>query len=241
MQAARRVLERKGVAWMAWKLAIGLATVGWVALLYMPVSEWTSGRHHDLMTPLDRAIPFVPWTWWIYFPGYLFGLFVAVVAIRRDAVFYRTVLAIMIAQVLNSAIYLLLPSTYPRPLDWQGAGLTAEAIRWFWTVDPPNNTFPSSHVTMAVLAAWGLWRERNPWRWIPSATALGIILTVHTAKQHYWIDTLAGIGMALACGGAVFRLLPLRACDVRESDAGSLPMASDPSRGGSDVACVHGH
>ncbi len=206
----KKEYTKHGVFWMAAKLAIALAVVGWVSLLYMPISAMTENRHHELMTALDRAIPFIPWTWWIYFPGYLFGIFIAVVCAKDDRIYLRTVGAIMLAQVFNSIIYMILPSTYPRPLDWQGTGFTAEAIRWFWTIDPPNNTFPSSHVALAVLSASTLWRERNPWRWLPTATAVGIILTVHTTKQHYWIDTIAGIAMAALCSWLVFRFLPIR-------------------------------
>ena len=201
-------LRKKGAFWYSWKVLVGLSTVGWVSLWYMPVAALTEGRSHDLMTSLDRAIPFVPWTWWIYFPGYLFGMFFTIVIIRDDGIYYRSVAAIMLAQVINSAIYLVLPSTFPRPWDWQGAGLTADAIRWFWTIDPPNNTFPSSHVTLAVIAALALWRDRHPLRIVPTLTALGIIITVHTTKQHYWVDTLAGIAMAFLTTHFLFDFWP---------------------------------
>mgnify|MGYP001407198155 CR=1 FL=1 len=200
---------KHGPFWHAVKLAIGLGCVGWVSLLYIPISTLTANRHHELITSFDRMIPFVPWTWWIYFPGYLLGLLAAIVFVKNDKIYFRTVGAIMLAQIFNSLVYLLLPSTFPRPVDWQGSGLTAEAIRWFWTVDPPNNTFPSSHVALAVLAASALWRERNPWRWLPTATAVGIIITVHTTKQHYWVDTLAGLAMAAFCSWLVFKFFPL--------------------------------
>lgn len=217
-------LAKKGWLWHLWKQVVGLLTVGWVALLYLPVARLTEGRSVDLLTPIDKAIPFVPWTWWIYFPGYLFGLIFAIAAMRDDRIFYRSVAAIMLAQVLNSIIYLAVPSTFPRPTDWQGSGLTAEAIRWFWTLDPPNNTFPSSHVALAWLAALGLWRERNRFRWVPTLTALGIFFTVHTTKQHYWIDSFAGVAMALLAGRLVFGRWPLRSApgaDPQPADSGS--------------------
>lgn len=201
-------LRRHGPLWYAWKVALSLATVGFVGALYWPVGELTAGRSFDLMTPLDAAIPFVPWTWWIYFPGYLFGLLFAVLAMRDDGVYYRSIAAIMLAQVFNSVVYLLIPSTFPRPWEWQGTGLTADAIHWYWTVDPPNNTFPSSHVALASLAALGMWRERNPLRLVPTLTALGIFVTVHTTKQHYWIDAVAGVGMGFLCHWLVFDAWP---------------------------------
>lgn len=201
-------MAKKGALWHFCKLVIGLLTVGWVALLYMPVAKLTEDRSYNLMTPLDKIVPFVPWTWWIYFPGYLLGLLVAIVAIRDNRIFLRSVAAIMLAQVFNSIIYMIIPSTFPRPEEWQGTGITAQAIHWFWSMDPPNNTFPSSHVAMASIAAIALWRDHSRWRLVPTATALGIIITVHTAKQHYWVDTLAGVAMAFFSSYLVFTLWP---------------------------------
>jgi len=217
------VLARKGLAWQAWKMTIGLLTVAWVYVLYMPASHYTADRSYDLLTRLDASIPFIPWTWWLYFPGYLFGLAFAIIAIRDDKVYLRSVAAIMLAQVLNSVVYLTMPSTFPRPVDWQGTGFTAEAIRWFWTIDPPNNTFPSSHVALATLAALALWRERNPWRWVPTLTALGIFVTVHTAKQHYWMDAVAGVAIAFLMHFLVFEGWPR----LRDRSRGG---GRDPSR-----------
>lgn len=193
----RKAGEPYTALWFAWRLVGAFAVVGWVSLFYFSASGATADRSHDLSTFIDRSVPFIPWTWWIYFPGYLFGILFSVLAIRSDDVFFRSVGAIMVAQMVNSAVYLVLPSTYPRPLGWDGTGLTADAIRWFWTIDPPNNTFPSSHVCIAVLCWLAMWRDKNRFAWVPLLTAIGVIVTIHTAKQHYWIDAVGGIAVAL--------------------------------------------
>ncbi|MBM4319409.1 MAG: hypothetical protein FJ125_05460, partial [Deltaproteobacteria bacterium] len=54
-----------------YKLAWGVAMVGIVALFYFNASRFTAHRSTDLSLLFDRLIPFVPWTWWMYFPGYL--------------------------------------------------------------------------------------------------------------------------------------------------------------------------
>ena len=188
----------------AWKLFCALVTCGLFSLLYYGASEVTASRSYDLATSFDRAIPFVPWTWWLYFPGYLCSLLLVVFAMRRLDVYYRTLLTLLVAQCLITIIYLIVPSTFPRPVDWGGTGFTADAIRWFWTIDPPNNTFPSSHVTVSVIAALAMLRERNPLFSASALFALVVIVTVHTTKQHYWVDAVGGIAVALACYRVMF-------------------------------------
>jgi len=101
-------------------------------------------------------------------------------------------------------------------VEWQSTGITAEAIYWFWSIDKPNNTFPSSHVAVALIVATGIWRERNRFRWIPTLTATGIFVTVHTAKQHYWVDTVAGASVGFISQHLVLSWWPTQWARWRE-------------------------
>jgi len=190
-----------------WKLFLMLCVVGGVALLYYPASHVTAHRSIDLMTPLDRAIPFIPWTWWIYFPHYLLGLLVSTLVVKDLRILYRVFVAILLVQVISDLFYLVVPSTFPRPDHVDGTGLTARAITWFWSVDPANNTFPSTHVAIAFTAALGVRRAGHPLWWYSLASATGVFITVHTAKQHYWIDAAAGVLVSLVAFNLVFRVL----------------------------------
>ncbi|MEZ4267536.1 MAG: phosphatase PAP2 family protein [Myxococcota bacterium] len=182
-----------------YQIVVGLAAAGILALCYFNASKAGVGRSIDLMSEFDASVPFLPWTWWIYFPGYLGGLVLAMVSFRNLNTYYRTLGAVLAAQAFCAVIFLMFPSDFPRPTD-AGAGLTGDAIRWFWTVDPPNNTFPSTHVAVSVIAAIGMWRDGNRARIVSAVMALGVIITVHTTKQHYLVDTLGGIVVALlAC------------------------------------------
>jgi len=190
--------------WFLWRLGWGIAVASLVSAVYFEVALLTAGRTVFLMTPLDETIPFIPWTWWVYFPGYVASLTLATVGIRDDRLFFRALLGGALAQCIAACIYLLIPSTFPRPTaaDLPAAGLTREAILWFWSLDPPNNTFPSTHVAISTVGALALWREKSPLRFIALLLVAGIFITVHTAKQHYWIDAVAGVLL----GVAVFRL-----------------------------------
>ncbi len=94
-----------------WRTFLVAATIGAVAATYYPASAMTINRSVDLMTPLDHAIPFLPWTWWIYFPHYVFGLVVTSIAIRDSALLWRVVTAVVLGQVISASCYFLLPST----------------------------------------------------------------------------------------------------------------------------------
>jgi hypothetical protein len=198
------------LAYIAWRTLLVVAMIGLVALSYYPASVATAGRSYDLTTALDRAIPFVPWTWWIYFPHYVFGLVVTTILIPDPRIAFRVFLAILLGQVISCTVYFLLPSTYPRPLTVGDADpVTAAALTWFWGIDPPNNTFPSTHVANACLAAIGAWYSKHPVRWYSLMVAVGVIITIHTAKQHYWIDAVGGVVVAVISFQAALRIWPL--------------------------------
>ena len=202
--------RRGSPLFVAWRVFLVVVMIGLVALSYYPSSVATASRSYDLTTALDRAIPFVPWTWWIYFPHYVFGLMVTTVLMPDLRVVLRVFLAILLGQVISCTIYFILPSAFPRPTSVGDADpITAAALTWFWGIDPPNNTFPSTHVANACMAAMGAWYSRHPVRWYSVAVAVGVFITVHTAKQHYWVDAVGGVLVAWFAFRLAFRIWPL--------------------------------
>ena len=189
--------------WVAYKLL--LVSLGTAAFLgyYRMIALLAYGRSVDLMTAFDRAIPFVPWTWWIYVPAYALGLLVAIALIDDRRVLQRSMLAILAIAGFNSIFYLTLPSTFPRPEVVLEPGWTAAAYAWLWAVDLPNNTFPSSHVAVGALSVFITPIRRRPLAVIPLLCALAVSVTVLTTKQHYWIDSVSG----WAVGGLAFWLI----------------------------------
>jgi len=203
-----RFLNR--TVWYLWKFAVALSIIALVAFFYFNASELTVHRQNDLSIPLDSSIPFVPWHFWPYFPGYLAGIVFCVFAFRNTTTFYKTCLAIVIGQTIATVGFFMLPSSFPRPLD-AGMGFTGDALRWFWVLDPPNNTFPSKHVCVMTLCAFGLWLDdNNRLKWIGTLFWLGVVITVHTCKQHYLVDAVAGIAVAMFSYWLVFHWWPNR-------------------------------
>lgn len=201
-------LER--LRWHATKAAAVAGAAAITVACYLAVAEATLARSTTtgFATPLDGKIPFVPWTWWLYFPSYVASLLLAAAVVRERTVFARALAAMLLAQGLCAIVFWFVPSSFPRPVDWKGAGLTADALHWMWRVDPPNNTFPSVHVALSTLAALAMWEERNPFRYVSMLLALGVVVTVHTTKQHYWLDTAGGAVVAAVCFWLAFRVYP---------------------------------
>jgi membrane-associated phospholipid phosphatase len=179
-------------AWYRYKIVAALIGTGVFLGTYRVVALLAEGRSVDLMTPLDHAIPFIPWTWWLYIPAYALGLLVAIGLIDDRRVFHRVIVALLCMGAFNSVFYLAIPSVYPRPVDALEPGLTAMAFEWLWATDLPNNTFPSSHVAVGALSVFVARLSKSPWALIPLLCAVSVSLSVLTTKQHYWVDSVSG-------------------------------------------------
>lgn len=190
-----------------WRLAatglvLALAILGYQAIGF----NVDPAESRDLATPLDLAIPLVPWTVvlysWVY-TTMLYPLF----TVRCDRLFGRVVGAYTLVLAVSLACYALVPvTTLPiRPplasLD-EGA-LFGWALRFTYEFDPPYNAFPSLHLSVATLAALTAHRARPAYGWLAAPVVLGIALTIFTTRQHYLADGLAG----LALGAAAYWLI----------------------------------
>lgn len=196
--------------WYARRLAMGLLVAAVFLTLYNGFARVTLGPEVDLMTDWDRAIPFLPWTWWLYVPVYALSLLFALFAIREEAVFRAALTGVVLCQLVNGVFYVLMPAPFPRPLGVDlGGGFLESAYHILWRIDPASNTFPSSHVAVSVIAWLALRHERSRLAWLAAVYVVCIFIAVHTTKQHFLYDAGAGaiigwgcaqVGLWLCCG-----------------------------------------
>jgi membrane-associated phospholipid phosphatase len=173
---------------------------GYVAFcaLYM-----LTGRVHlGSATPLppwavDRFIPFIGWTVWVYHTQFFFLLF-GVRALKTTANISRTLYSMGLASALSFCAFFLYPTTLPRP-PVEAQGLTARAFQLLYSIDADSNCFPSLHVALACLAAAGVARERARLAVYAVIWAGLICVSTMTTKQHYFADVIAGLCIALVC------------------------------------------
>lgn len=144
---------------------------------------------------IDRAIPFLDWTVWIYHSQFLLlALNIALLKNRENLsrVFY----ALNFASLLSFLIFFIYPTTIPRmPLD--DAGLTRTALATLYAIDAPTNCFPSLHISLAWLSAAGVWREYGKRGAAIIMWTLLISVSTMTTKQHFFIDVAGGLAVVV--------------------------------------------
>jgi membrane-associated phospholipid phosphatase len=96
-------------------------------------------------------------------------------------------------------IYMAWPLSMVRP-KFAGDTFGERLMLWVFSVDKPANCFPSLHVIFAVLGAYLIDRAGvgRLARWFWWTFAVSVSVTTVTSGQHYFIDVLGGVAVALA-------------------------------------------
>jgi hypothetical protein len=162
--------------------------------------------------PLDRAIPFVPWTVWLY--GTITWVCLgAWLTIPSRAAGARLLATITIAAISCAIVFVLFPTSFPRELFPLGA-LDSPSLRELARLraaDSPSNCLPSLHVALA----WGIaltfaasFPERRLVHLAAIAWALIISVTTITTKQHFVIDVPSGAAVGVFAWWSARKLVP---------------------------------
>jgi hypothetical protein len=159
-----------------------------------------AGTPYLFENALERAIPFWPWTIWVYFS---FFVFIGSTVFRVEAaLFWHFVGAATLAAAIAWSIVLLVPVSFARPDALQ---IENDLYSWIFArvheLDPFHITFPSLHVAVTWICNIVLWnRPGRGWR---IALGTGISLSTLLTKQHLVADVIGGIALAWFCVWAV--------------------------------------
>jgi membrane-associated phospholipid phosphatase len=175
-----------------------------------------------LVTPVDRAVPAVPWTVWLYLSWYVVVPCMAVVSgnVRR-----RFAGAVVLAFAACEVGYVLWPITIRRASPLPGAGPSEAALATLYALDPPRNLFPSFHAALAVAVA-AVARDSARWRLPAELWAFAVCLACVLTKQHYVLDVVAGAAVG-ASAHALAGVLPPKRRPLFRRGA-ELPMRCMP-------------
>ena len=178
---------------VAWLVQYGI-----LLSLYLWVNSVTSPR--SVATPLlafESRIPLVPAAFLVYASVYLEGM-LPVVLLRTPREYLKLQVACTVATFIGFAVFFLMPMSYPRPaMEAHGAAQALLAIEW--AVDRPGCTFPSLHVAFAWLLAFSLGARSRTSRAVWFTSALLISVATLLVKQHYVVDVIGGVVLALGC------------------------------------------
>ena len=151
------------------------------------------------MSMIDNAVPFIPETIWIYLSEY-FLFFTTYAAMKDIRLSNRYVYSFLSLQTVSVLIFWVFPTAFPRDLFPLPEGLdaaTAYVFKSLRTTDSPANCLPSLHVSSVYLSALMFLKERRskfPYMFL-WATMIGV--STLTTKQHYLIDVITGLLMAV--------------------------------------------
>lgn len=186
-----------------WTLGVGAALLQ--STIYFLIGHSARPRSTTLLaTPLDAAIPFVPWTVWWYLPFYA-GIFVmAIAGMRTPRLFNRALVGVVVTILVGAAGHLLVGAEYPRPVVRPPySDLSMAFLGWVHTVDPPGNVFPSLHVAHTSALAVILRHDRPRLGALAMLMAFLLAVSTLTTKQHFLADIVAGFIIAGAVSATV--------------------------------------
>jgi membrane-associated phospholipid phosphatase len=162
-----------------------------------------AGPAFNVDNALERAIPFLPWTVWIYFS---FFIFIGSTVFRvDDRLFWRFIVTSSLAATIAWSIVLLFPISFDRP---DPELIDSELHRQIFTLvhaaDPSHITFPSLHVAVTWICNFLLWNR--PGRIGRIVLGVAISLSTLTTKQHLISDVIGGVALAWFCVWFVGRI-----------------------------------
>lgn len=183
----------RALAWLAFLGPFFFATYG--------LATWASGLREavpSIVFAWERAIPFWPWTIWVYWAiDALYAVSLFACATRRELDTHAK--RLLTAQVVAVAVFLAAPLRFSfAPPHVDGAsGTLFVLLRAF---DQPFNQLPSLHVAIAVIL-WALFarKTRGVARHAMTASFVAIGASVLTTWQHHFVDVPTGALLGALC------------------------------------------
>lgn len=179
----------------------GFALALFILVGYTWLSTWNVMRFMDglpsqaLWTWLDRSLPTIPSAIWLYALYYVLVM-LPMFAVRRVRELVEVLTAYLVVTVLAWVGYALWPvrMEYPHLVC---AGVSCEVLMRLWSMDMGVNVMPSLHAAYSTLAAAIFVSYRSKaWPFmVAGATAVSVAAVL--TRQHFVLDILAGIALAV--------------------------------------------
>ena len=157
-------------------------------------------KHFDLTLALDRAIPLVPAFIVIYILAYVqwgIGIYYGI-SHGRDVCF-RFIASALIGEIICIAVFIIMPTELVRtPVT--GGDVFSKLTRLIYSLDEPNNLFPSLH----CFASWLCFRiiffvekEKRSKAYAAISFVFTLLVFASTVfvKQHVVVDIIGGVAL----------------------------------------------
>ena len=187
------------------QLGILLLLIPLAGIIYCFLNK-NNGQVHNLMTALDRSIPFSSYFIVPYIAWYVLIFVVLIFFLRKDErLYYACVSSIILSLLISYGVYYFYQTTVPRPVVI-GHDVFSNLTRILYKVDNPYNTFPSIHVMTSyiIFLASNKIKEYSSYKLTMAIKGSVVLVIVSTLflKQHTLLDVVGG----LLLGGTLFSL-----------------------------------
>lgn len=186
--------------------------------------SWVIGTAQNAWSPkipvIDDLFPVVAIFSVIYVFSYVFWVFgtVAVSLTEREH-FYNYLIGLGSAFVLGSLVIVFFPTYMDRMAEGLfaksgGPGFPNAILRWVYAHDGmerASDLFPSFHCLYSMYCYLGVRKRKEiskPFRVYTLVMAILIFLSTLFTKQHYILDVVGGISIALVCNFVVGKINP---------------------------------
>lgn len=171
-------------------------------LTYFGTRIFTTGlRHYNFATPLDMMIPFVPFFIIFYVLAYVQWIigFIMIGRGNREMAIH-VFIGELIAKVIAMFCFILIPTTMeglrPSVESLQGGGIWCQLTAWIYTLDAPDNLFPSIHCLESWVCFRGALKLEKVPKWyvyVMFVMTLLVFASTVLVKQHVFVDILGGV------------------------------------------------
>lgn len=205
----------KRIPWWGWVLGIGLFALqfGLYSVAYrLSVSLGTINHAWSPKIPaIDDMVHLVPVFVLIYVFSYVFWICAPVaVSLTRKSNLVNYVTGLLLAYIIGFCIFAFLPSYMDRTAEGlmnvsANDGFFSGILAWVYSNDGSSmayNLCPSFHCMISTYSYLGVRKQAEiskGYRVYSVIMAVLICLSTQFTKQHYFVDMIAGISLAVIC------------------------------------------
>jgi len=192
------------------KIIPSFAVIPLMALVFSNIAVYYGSRiinmildrpYSDMTGVIDRITPVIPGFAVIYLIAFPFWYITYLLICRSDPDKCRATVIVNIgAKLFCGLLFIMFPTTNIRP-QITGTGIPETLLGLIYSMDSPDNLFPSIHCLESVFCFLLIKDEPGVHKYIKQASfilAASICLSTLFTKQHVLPDVMSGTAIAIA-------------------------------------------
>ena len=171
-------------------------------ITYFGTRIFTTGlKHYSVILPLDKMLPFIPFFIAFYILAYVQWITGYIIIGRQEKhICIRIFTGELIAKAIALICFVIFPTTIegfrPEAASLYGHGIWHELTAYIYSLDAPDNLFPSIHCLESWVCLRGTLKIKNVPKWYACLMVIMTLLVFASTvlvKQHVLIDIAGGV------------------------------------------------